>query len=106
MAPYYMKNNSYHISLNGRNKQNKTFKVVQCKVLLFAFEYNKCVFFFLFIIRKLSTFLLLVIQGTLNRRKCRLTNEYRFFLFLIGCGYYEKYILFQKKQPILAGSHL
>ncbi len=29
-------------------------------------------------------------SGNTEQGKCRLTNEYLFFLFLIGCWYYEK----------------
>jgi len=31
--------------------------------------------------------------GNTEQGKCRLTNEYLFFLFFIGCWYYEKNIL-------------
>ncbi len=43
--------------------------------------------------------------GNTEQGKCRLTNEYPFFLFLIGHWYYEKNILYLKKLPILAGTH-
>jgi len=43
--------------------------------------------------------------GYTEQGKCSLTNEYQFFKFLIGRWYYEKHILFEKKQPILAGTH-
>jgi hypothetical protein len=32
--------------------------------------------------------------GNTEEGKCRLTNDYPFFLFLIGHGYYEKNILY------------
>jgi len=43
----------------------------------------------------LNTFYLCTIEpGNTEHGKCRLTNEYPFFLFLIGHWYYEKIILY------------
>jgi hypothetical protein len=43
-----------------------------------------------------------LLAENIEQGKYRLTNEY---LFLIDCWYYEKNILFWKKQPIQAGTH-
>jgi len=37
-----------------------------------------------------------VLAGNNEQGKCRLTNEYPFFLFLIGHWYYKKYFVFIK----------
>ena len=46
------------------------------------------------------------LRWTLNRGRVGWRMSTRFSVFLIGCWYYEKNILFWKKQPTLACTHL